>query len=124
MLVHVSTAGRLARFWRAGLEFTAAGRVLDAAVLPPGDLERIEAEPNLTVRPATAEEARPFVLDAVLVMIPQLAARDFGANGAPHLKALRDVTGWGDAVTKEIADEAMAALTAQGFAPPKEPAKG
>lgn len=124
MFLHVSALPSAGVFFRAGLRFDSAGSVLHPDAIGPEALARIEAEPNLRVRAATAEEARPTMLDALFVAIPALDAKAFGATGAPHLKALREATGWGDLLTKEIVDEAMAALAAAGFEAPKDQPKG
>jgi len=124
MFLFVAATNAAGRFFRAGMEFTTSGRILNAKRLPEDVLRRLDTEPNLKVRAATPDEARPMVLDTLLALIPQLGPDAFGKDGKPNLKTLREEAGFGNLVTDEVRDEAMAALAAQGFEAPKAQPKG
>lgn len=131
MLIFVATAGA-ARFFRAGMEFTKAGRVIDAKALAEGVLERLKAEPHLHLREPTEVEVADYLgatagpaseidpHDLLLAAIPALPASAYGKNGLPTLApvraALPDVPE--GEITKEAVTAAFDELVKGGFKAP------
>lgn len=93
MMIFVTAVNALGRFYRAGLEFTKEGRVLDVAEIGETVFERLKAEANLYVRDATDEETAAHKAtasgagapadhhDALMDLIRDLPAEAFGQHG-------------------------------------------
>lgn len=130
MKLFIKSTTAFPTFFRAGLAFTKVGAVYDAEAMTPAQREAIQAEPNLFVREATAEEiaaATPLAeapdeaiaLDALLAAIPQLPNDAFTTKGQPDLAKLRAAAGIDPArVTSDLRDRAMERLIAGGFKVP------
>lgn len=115
---------------RAGRFWPEAGTVVAADALDDATWKRLMDEPLLHIREATAEEVEAAtgagaatpkeVIDALMRVIPHLAAGDFTQDGQPKLKPLRKAaTEIEDALITDAArDEAMTRLLVAGFEAP------
>lgn len=131
MMLFVTAVNALGRFYRAGLEFTEDGRVLDVAEIGEAVVERLKAEANLHVREATDEEVDAHKSaafgaddqsehhDALMELIPNLPAEAFGQHG-PKVNEVRDLLPEIDAkeLTKDVIQAAFKALVEGGFEAP------
>ncbi len=90
MLVFVQATNAAGRFFRAGLEFTSEGRLIDLSELTEDQRAQLNAEPNIGLREATEDEVAAFearqpegsaLLEELAKVIPSLPADAFGAAG-------------------------------------------
>lgn len=131
MFVFVKAINAAGRFFRAGLEFTAEGRVIDFSKLTESVRAALEAEPNIHLReanemelvgldPVAADEGVKGPLhDELMQLIPVLPFEAFGQDG-PKVGEVRKAMSDADpkSITKEAVQAAFNDLTEAGFKAP------
>ena len=60
----------------------------------PEEEQAAGEDPKPVVEPTDPTDRQNALLGAIAVMVERNARDDFGANGAPSIKALNDVLGW------------------------------
>lgn len=130
MSYRVVSAKSAAGFRRAGMAWPREGRRVAVADLDDATWKRLMDEPMLDIRAASADEAAPqadaspgpvpAVVEALVRIIPALAAEDFTRDGQPRRAAMRAAVPEVDPalVTGAARDAAMAILAEGGFTPP------
>ena len=68
-------------------------KVLDLGCAPEEEQAAGE-DPKPAVEPTDPTDRQNALLGAIAVMVERNARDDFGANGAPSIKALNDALGW------------------------------
>ncbi len=129
MLVFVQATNAAGRFFRAGLEFTSEGRVIDLSALTEEQRAQLKVEPNIGLREATEDEVAAFKADraegtalfeALAEVIPSLPAAAFGHDG-PKVgevrKAMPDFPS--KSISKEAVQQVFNGLVSGGFTPPE-----
>ncbi len=129
MLVFAKATNAAGRFFRAGLEFTSKGRVINLSELTKDQRAQLNAEPNIGLREATKEEVTAYEADrtegstlfeALAEVIPSLSADAFGHDG-PKVgdvrKAMPDFPS--KSISKEAVQKVFKELVSGGFTPPE-----
>jgi len=68
--------------------------VLDLGCAPEEELDDSGAGDKTIVEPTDPTERQDALLVAIALMVERNSRDDFGANGAPSIKALSDTLGW------------------------------